>query len=107
MDNKTIFVRTTKGEEESQNRTTHLPGDVKRALLMVDGIATFGEISKRSAPSMRANLGEMLEELEKAGLIQDKSFVGKIPKMAIPHNKPQPEGNGEELDFMSGFTATP
>ena len=75
MDNKTIFVRTKKGEEQVQSRTSHLSGDIKRALSMVDGSATFGEISKRSAPSMRANLAEMFEELEKTGLIQDKSFV--------------------------------
>ncbi len=105
MDNKTIFVRTTRGEEQSQSRTSQLSGDVKRALLMVDGSATFGEISKRSAPSMRANLAEMFEEMHKSGLIQDKSFAGKIPKMAVPGGKnPAMDSDSEELDFMSGFS---
>ena len=115
MDNKTIFVRTSTGEEQVQSRTSHLSGDVKRALSMVDGISTFGEISKRSAPSMRANLAEMFEELEKTGLIQDKSFAGKIPKSAVPPQmvvpvkivtprKPTAADMGsDELDFVSGF----
>ena len=119
MDNKTIFVRTSKGEDETQSRTSHLPGDVKRALLMVDGSATFGEISKRAAPSMRAGLGKMFEELEKSGFIQDKAMAGKIPKVAVPpkmvvptkmvtpHKKEPVDDDAGELDFMSGFTASP
>jgi len=125
MDNKTIFVRTSKGEDETQSRTSHLPGDVKRALLMVDGSATFGEISKRAAPSMRAGLGKMFEELEKSGFIQDKAMAGKIPKVAVPpkmavppgmvvptkmvppHKKQAVDDDADELDFMSGFTASP
>jgi hypothetical protein len=115
MDNKTIFVRTSTGEEQVQSRTSHLSGDVKRALSMVDGVSTFGEISKRSAPSMRANLAEMFEELEKTGLIQDKSFAGKIPKSAVPPQMVVPvkiatprkptaaENDSDELDFVSGF----
>ena len=118
MDNKTIFVRTSKGEEQVQSRTSHLSGDIKRALSMVDGSATFGEISKRSAPSMRANLAEMFEELEKTGLIQDKSFAGKIPKtavpsqmvvpvkMATPRKNPAADKGADELDFMSGYAAS-
>jgi hypothetical protein len=119
MDNKTIFVRTRNGEEQVQSRTSHLSGDIKRALSMVDGFATFGEISKRSAPSMRANLAEMFEELEKTGLIQDRSFIGKIPKtemppkmvvpvkMATPRKNPAVDKSSDELDFMSGYTASP
>jgi hypothetical protein len=119
MDNKTIFVRTSKGEDETQSRTSHLPGDVKRALLMVDGSATFGEISKRAAPSMRAGLGKMFEELEKSGFIQDKAMVGKIPKVVVPpkmvvpakmvtpYKKQAVDDDAGELDFMSGFTASP
>jgi hypothetical protein len=119
MDNKTIFARTSKGEDEMQSRTSHLPGDIKRALLMVDGSATFGEISKRAAPSMRASLGEMFQELEKSGFIQDKAMAGKTPKMAVPpkmvvptkmatpHKKQAVDDDAGELDFMSGFTASP
>jgi hypothetical protein len=127
MDNKTVFIRTSKGEDEMHSRTTHLPGDIKRALLMVDGVATFNEISKRAAPSLRASLGEMLQELEKGGFIQDKDpdkdkiqskaqekaqekfRSDNIPKMAVPVKMSTPQKNqpvvnkSSELDFMSGF----
>ncbi len=114
MDNKTIFVRTSTGEEQVQSRTSHLSGDVKRALSMVDGISTFGEISKRSAPSMRAGLGEVFEELEKTGLIQEKGVTGKTAKPAMPPNMVIPvkiatprkpaaaDRDTDELDFMAG-----
>ncbi|MGB9092629.1 MAG: hypothetical protein WCB93_00785 [Gallionella sp.] len=114
MDNKTIYVRTSTGEDQVQSRTSPLSGDVKRALSMVDGVSTFGEISKRAAPSMRANLAEMFDELEKSGLIQEKGFTGKIPKSAEPPRmampvkiatprKPAPEKVSDELDFMSSY----
>ena len=117
MDNKTIFVRTSKGEDAIQSRSSPLPADAKRALLMVDGSATFGEITKRAAPSMRASLGDTFQELEKTGFIQAKTLVSKIPTMAVPANmvvptrmatppkKPAGETVGE-LDFMSRFTAS-
>jgi hypothetical protein len=115
MDNKTIFVRTSKGEDAIQSRSSPLPADAKRALLMVDGSATFGEITKRAAPSMRASLGDTFQELEKTGFIQAKTMVSKIPAVAVPANmvvpirmatppkKPAAEAVSE-LDFMSGFT---
>ena len=120
MDNKTIFVRTPKGEEAAQSRTSPLPGDVKRALLMVDGSATFGEISKRAAPSIRASLGEMLQELEKNGFIEAKSMLANTPRVAVPppgmvvptklttpHKKPPADDTATELDFMSGRSTPP
>ena len=123
MDNKTVFVRTVKGEDEMENRASRLSVDVKRALLMVDEHSTFGEIYKRAAPSMRASLGEMFQELEKGGFIQDKALnekthkTSELPKMSIPTHmvvpsrmatpqKQQPVAeNADELDFVSGFTA--
>ena len=125
MDNKTTFVKTRKGEDEMRGKTSQLPGDLKRALLMVDGSSTFSEISKRAAPSMRASLGETLEELARTGFIQDKDMVGKTPKMAVPpkmsipskmavpskmakpqESKPDDEEAGE-LDFLTGFPVSP
>ncbi|HEU0220202.1 MAG TPA: AsmA-like C-terminal region-containing protein [Gallionella sp.] len=112
MDSDTIFVRTTKGEDEMRGKSAHLVGDMRRALLMVDGTATFGEISKRAAPSLRSVLDEMFKELEKGGFIQDKAKAktGNIPrmvtplKMATPLKKPADEGV-EELDFTAAFRA--
>ena len=46
MDNKTTFVKTRKGEDEMRGKTSQLPGDLKRALLMVDGSSTFSEIRR-------------------------------------------------------------
>lgn len=121
MDSNTVFVRTSKGEDEAQSRTAHLPGDIRRALLVVDGVATYGELSKRAAPSLRASLGAMLEELERDGYIRDKSAAIHPPKMAfqpklvVPKTKFAPpkqeiseEGKPAEdsgdLDFLTGFT---
>ena len=119
MDNKTIFIKTSKGEDEMHGRTAHLPDDLKRALLMVDGNATFGEISKRAAPSLRSSLGEMMQELEKDGFIQEKAQDKaqdtarkyNIPKMSVPLKTATPQkrqpgsGNNGELNFMSGLGA--
>ena len=96
-----------------QGRTAHLAGDMRRALLMVDGNATFGEIGKRAAPSLRASLDEMFKELERGGFILDKNPVQAsehIPKMSIPVKiatppKSKTEDHAEELDFLSGFAA--
>jgi hypothetical protein len=119
MDNKTIFVKTSKGEGEMQGKSSHLSDQLKRALLMVDGTSTFSEISKRAAPSMRASLGETFEELEKTGFIQDKDKVGKTPKIAVPpkmsvpgkmakpHKQEPVVEEAGELDFLTGFPVTP
>ena len=56
MDSNIIFIKTGKGKDEALNKTKLLVGDLKRALLMVDGTATFAEIRKRSAPSLRGVL---------------------------------------------------
>ena len=134
MDSKAVFVRTSKGEDESSGKTANLYSAIKRVLLMVDGAATFGEISKRAAPSMRDSLDEMFQELEKGGLIHDKAKVVNIPKMSVPPkmsftpkmsipkmtvpykvtvppktappiNKPAEQAGGE-LDFMDEFFAS-
>ena len=108
MDNKTLFIRTNKGEDEVRSSAAHLAGDIRRALVMVDGTATFGEISKRAAPSLRGVLDEMLKELEKGGFIQDKAKASNIPrmivppKMSVPARKPV-EDVDEELDFTAAF----
>lgn len=117
MDNKTIFIKTKKGMDEMQGRTTHLPGDIKRALLMVDGDSSFAEISKRAAPSLRSSLEDLFQELVKGGYIQDKDKVhaqarGDIaPRMSVPvkiatPKKGKAENRDGELDFMSGYAGS-
>ena len=126
MDPKVIYVRTRKGDDEAHGKTSHIAGDVRRALLMVDGKSTFEEIKKRAAPSLRSSLEEMFEELEKGGYIQDKHLknkpapsakAGTPPKMSMPSGLVVPKGQqqvsrskdetGEDLDFLSGYSAAP
>ena len=119
MENKTVFIKTKKGEDEMQGRTTHLPGDIKRALLMVDGDLTFAEIRKRAAPSLRSSLDQLFQELVKGGYIHDKSQAqgqarsGNIPRMSVPVKMATPQKNKAaninvgELDFMGGFPLEP
>ncbi|MGC2048017.1 MAG: adenylate/guanylate cyclase domain-containing protein, partial [Gallionella sp.] len=122
MDSKTIFARTSKGEDEIRSKTAHLSGDIKRSLLMVDGTATYGEISKRAAPSLRSSLEEMFKELLRDGFIQDRNNTGKISKRAAPSGmvskmvvpsrkaaaQEMPEEDGDiDLDFASEFRDHP
>jgi hypothetical protein len=121
---KTIFVRTSKGEDEMRNKTAQLSVDIKRTLLMVDGISTIREISKRVAPSLRMSLGDIFKELLKDGYIDVKvKDVSQRPtaiitpikattpvkmtmptKISIPTLKPVDDGINE-LDFAAGFSS--
>lgn len=121
MDSKIIFVRTAKGEEEIRGRSASLSGDIKRALLMVDGSSTFGEIEKHAAPSLRGVLNESFRDLVRSGYIEDKARAAQsanIPKMAQPSaiKAPRPTGMPSgmktpakedlgELDFTGVFRA--
>ena len=110
MDSKTVFVRTRKGDDEIRSGIAHLSGDIKRTLLMVDGTATFGEISKRAAPSLRGILETVLKELESDGYIQGKVKVGHTPKLVIPLKKPaspSPANTTNEAAEELDFTAMP
>ncbi|HEY0665661.1 MAG TPA: AsmA-like C-terminal region-containing protein [Gallionella sp.] len=121
MDSKTVFVRTSKGEDEAHSKTMHLAGDSRRALLMVDGVSTYGEIGKRAAPSLRAYLDDTFQDLEKNGFIQDKAKVHGGPKIATPGSpalkmappkmaKPsvvQPDEEEDELDFLGRLKTPP
>ena len=84
MDSKAVFVRTHAGENESSGKSANLYSAIKRALLMVDGVATFGEISKRAAPSLRDSLDAMFQELEKGGYIQSKDKIASAPRPSVP-----------------------
>lgn len=113
MENKAVFVRTSKGEDEISGKSSDLYSAIKRVLQMVDGRATFGEISKQAAPSLRSSLDEMFRELEKGGYIHDKAKASSTPKMSMPTKMVVPQKPGptdkpaeeakEGLDFMDGF----
>jgi len=122
MDSKTIFARTSKGEDEIRSKTAHLSGDIRRSLLMVDGIATFEEINKRAAPSLRSSLEELFTELIRDGFIHEKSHTGDISrkgapsgmvsKMIVPSRKgsapkiSEDDAEGNDLDFASEYQST-
>ena len=109
MNNKIVFVRTSKGDAEIGSRSNHLSGDIKRTLLLVDGKSTVDELLKRAAPSFRPEVGAMLEQLEDGGFIQNKAQEKKdvgsprmaVPKMAVPPRKKVVEQEGEDLDFTT------
>jgi hypothetical protein len=108
MDIKIIFVKTSKGEDESKKITNHLPSDIKRALGLIDNQSTVKELMKRAAPSLRESLDDMLQELIDGGFIQDKDKVSSVVKMAIPRRPiqkiviplPKVEGLGERQDSI-------
>lgn len=104
MNSKIIFTRTIKGESEAMR----LSENHKRVLLMVDGKATLGEMSKRAAPSMRSILEEVIAELEQGGFIRDANKPGHIPKMVTPQKSAIPPAKPaeDELDVLD-FTVKP
>jgi hypothetical protein len=104
MDNKTVFVKTAKGDDEVKGKGGSLSGDVKRALFLIDDKSSFDEVSKRAAPSLRAVLPEVFRQLLKEGYIRDKSKPFSEPQIAKPKIvAPSPEA---ELDFTS-LVSTP
>lgn len=107
MDNKIIFVKTSKGEKELQASGHLLSGDIRRALVMIDGVETFGEILKHAAPSLRAKLPDLMTELQTQGYIQDKSKVPMMPKLTEPKRVIsgglKHPSSGGDLDFTSVF----
>ncbi len=102
MDSKIIYVRTRKGEDEVRGKTANLYSDIKRVLLMIDGVSALGEISKRAAPSLRRTLDEMVKELSVGGFIQEHK-KGTKPQQVGPSGMSStiknPKTEVSELDF--------
>lgn len=106
MNEKTVFVRTSSGEDEVRSRTAHLSKDIKRALLMVDGTATVAEIMRRASPSLRGMLEDMFTELTRGGFIQDKAKATRSSPLVTPSPLPPKKAlddEVDELDFTSAF----
>ena len=105
MDKQTIFERTSKGEAELHSST--LIGDIKRALLLVDGTSSLAELEKHALPSLRNSLSILMSELYSKGLIEDASRFSRVPKLVIPA-KPKPTGEiksvaTSEFDFTAAY----
>lgn len=117
MNNKTVFVRTAKGEAEASGQTALLFGEAKRVFVLINNRATVDELHKHAAPSLRPLLEEVLEQLERDDFIRDKDekstskpsgSMAKIsmPKIAMPEKPAAPEeteagGMEEDLDFSA------
>ncbi|HEY5995120.1 MAG TPA: AsmA-like C-terminal region-containing protein [Gallionellaceae bacterium] len=122
MNNKTVFVRTSKGEAEANGQTALLFGESKRVFMLVNNKSTVDELRKHAAPSLRALLDEVLEQLERDDFIRDKSAgpgrpssgtsgMAKIamPKISVPGRPAEAEEAGAEadLDFSSIIQSPP
>ena len=87
MDTKITFIKTSKGEDESNRITNYLSSDIKRAFYLIDNKSTVKELMKRAAPSLRESLEYMLQELINGGFIQDKDKVSYVANIAIPRDR--------------------
>ena len=103
MDKKTVFVKTTKGENEVKDKSGSLSGDLRRALLLVDNTSTFDEISRRSAPSLRSVLPDIFIQLIAGSYIYDQAKPFSIAQIAVPRAINQEtkasKGSDADLDF--------
>jgi len=107
MDKKTVFIKTTKGEQDSSN----LSSDLKRILSLIDNKSRADELAKRAPPSLRAGWMDLLGELVEGGYIRDKDAPSAGPKIAVPKSsllkmfshKAAAEPEMEELDYHSGY----
>ena len=88
MDKKIIFVRTSKGEGEFKSKTSHLSGDIKRVLGLIDDKSTVEELTKRAAPSLRASFDDILQELANGVFIQGKDKDSSVLKVVTPKAMP-------------------
>ncbi len=87
MDTKITFIKTSKGEDESNRITNYLSSDIKRAFYLIDNKSTVKELIKRAAPSLRESLEYMLQELINGGFIQDKNKVDCVANIAFPRDR--------------------
>ncbi|CAH1387161.1 hypothetical protein [Candidatus Nitrotoga sp. M5] len=87
MDTKIIFIKTSKGENESNRTTSYLSSDIKRAFYLIDNKSTVKELIKRAAPSLRESLEYLLQDLINEGFIQDKDKVSCVANIAIPRDR--------------------
>jgi hypothetical protein len=99
MENKTVFIKTSKGEDEIKGKGSSLSGDLKRALFLVDDKSNFEEILKHAAPSLREALPDVFKKLVLGGYVRDKAKPFSQPQIVAP--KIITPGSNGELDFTN------
>jgi len=102
MDKKTIFIKTGKGESE----VSSMSGDMKRVLLLIDGVSSLNNVIKRAPPSLRGDIPEIMQRLLDAELINDKAKMNAGLKIVSPRVAASATNQArEELDFTRVFNA--
>ena len=90
MDQKTILIRTTKGEEEIRSGKYDIMPNQRIALNFIDGKSTVANLVKKAVPSLRISLPGLLESLSIEGFARDiskpKTSKSNL-KIAIPLGK--------------------
>ena len=71
MDPRTIYVKTAKGIGEIKNKTNHLPGKVRRLLILVDGQSSAAEIAAKISNLSEAKRTEAFDKLLEEGFIRE------------------------------------
>ena len=72
-----IYVKTSKGEEEIQNRAHHLPARIRALLFMIDGVRPAFEWIEKAA--LLGGGEEWLQQLVSQGFIRDSHGSGTHP----------------------------
>jgi hypothetical protein len=76
MDSRTIYVKTAKGIGEIKNKTNHLPGKVRRLLILVDGRSSAAEIAAKISNLSESKRREAFEKLLEEGFIRESGVAG-------------------------------
>src|ERR1700689_4119765 len=79
MDPRTIYVKTAKGIGEIKNKTNHLPGKVRRLLILVDGRSSADEIAGKISNLSDAKRREAFEKLLEEGFIRESGVASDDP----------------------------
>jgi hypothetical protein len=80
MDPRTIYVKTAKGIGEIKNKTNHLPGKVRRLLILVDGRSSAAEIAGKISNLSEAKRREAFEKLLEEGFIRESGVASDGPE---------------------------
>ena len=107
MDRNVVLAKTAKGLEEVRSRKQGLPQKQRSILIMVDGVATVGEILAKfgGIPEIAAALdalaakGFVEVEVIKGGVATPAAAVA--PATAVPATMPQTRG--EALNALTRF----
>jgi hypothetical protein len=87
LEHHTVLAKTPKGADEVKSRAHGVPQKLRTLLIMVDGIATVGDILGRF-PGI-AEIEANLETLVSQGFIEAKGGGAKAPPAASPASAAQ------------------